>query len=138
MALFMLGHSIFRTGVAIKIAYLIGVLARYLGDMGVREVILMTTALTSAFLDNLSVIVAFTPVIDSLVASDISRVTYWTLLYGGTLGGNLTPIGSTANIVAIGLCDKAKIKIDWGYWLKLAVLPTLTQLLITSLWTFLM
>lgn len=99
-----------------------------------REMLLVITALTSAFLDNLSVIVAFTPVAEGLVATGASRSLYWTLLYGGTLGGNFTPIGSTANIVAMGLCEKAKIRVKWSQWLKIALVPTLLQLLVACSW----
>jgi len=59
------------------------------------------------------------------------------LLYGGTLGGNYTPIGSTANIVALGMCDKARIHLDWSYWLKIAFLTTTLQVIISLLWSYL-
>ncbi|MEM4620990.1 MAG: hypothetical protein QW607_12360 [Desulfurococcaceae archaeon] len=74
-------------------------------------ILLLVTAVTSAFLDNLSVIVAFIPVAQSLVYSSLPKSLYWALLFGGVLGGNFTPIGSTANIVAIGICEKAKIRV---------------------------
>ncbi|MEM4850983.1 MAG: SLC13 family permease [Desulfurococcaceae archaeon] len=138
IALFMLGHSLLWTGVAMKIAYLISILSSHLGGLAMSEILLVTTASTSAFLDNLSVIVAFTPVADGLVAMGISRSVYWVLLYGGTLGGNFTPIGSTANIVAIGLCEKAKVRVTWSSWFRVAFIPTILQLLAACAWaTFL-
>jgi len=135
IALFMLGYSLLYSGVATKIAYLISALLPALGELFVKEVLLVTTAATSAVLDNLSVVVAFTPVASSLVYGGVSRSIYWTLLYGGTLGGNFTPIGSTANIVALGLCDKARIRISWASWLRVALVPTLIQIIIAVVWT---
>lgn len=134
IALFMLGYSLMWTGVAMKIAYFMGIISLGLGDLVLREALLAITATTSAFLDNLSVIVAFTPVAQSLVNIGISSSIYWALLFGGVLGGNFTPIGSTANIIAVGLCEKAKIKISWKEWLKLAFIATLLQVVIAGIW----
>ncbi|MEM4763178.1 MAG: citrate transporter, partial [Desulfurococcaceae archaeon] len=129
-----LGYSLMWTGVAMKIAYFMGIISLGLGDLVLREALLAITATTSAFLDNLSVIVAFTPVAQSLVNIGISSSIYWALLFGGVLGGNFTPIGSTANIIAVGLCEKAKIKISWKEWLKLAFIATLLQVVIAGIW----
>lgn len=134
IALFMLGHSLMWTGVAVKIAYSISMISQSLGDVLLKEILFMITALTSAFLDNLSVIVAFTPVAQSLVQTGLTNGIYWALLFGGVLGGNLTPIGSTANIVAIGLCEKGKIRISWKEWLKLSSIATLLQIIIAGMW----
>ncbi len=134
ITLFMLGHSLTWTGAVVKIAYLVTVISLGLGEFALREILLTVTALTSAFLDNLSVIVAFTPVAQSLVHVGASTTLYWALLFGGVLGGNFTPIGSTANIVALGICEKAKMRIPWKEWLKLALIPTLIQVLISCVW----
>ncbi|MEM1700147.1 MAG: SLC13 family permease [Desulfurococcaceae archaeon] len=134
IALFMLGHSLLWTGVAMRIAYLISKATIGLGSLLLGEVLLLATSVTSAFLDNLSVIVAFTPVAQSLVYSGLPHGLYWALLFGGVLGGNFTPIGSTANIVAVGICEKAKIRISWLNWLKLASVATLVQLLLACSW----
>jgi Na+/H+ antiporter NhaD/arsenite permease-like protein len=43
-------------------------------------------------------------------------------LFGGCLGGNITLIGSTANIVAIGILEKEKhIRIRFFEWLKIGL-----------------
>ncbi|MEM4062129.1 MAG: citrate transporter, partial [Desulfurococcaceae archaeon] len=122
------------TGVAMRIAYLISKATIGLGSLLLGEVLLLATSVTSALLDNLSVIVAFTPVAQSLVYSGLPHGLYWALLYGGVLGGNFTPIGSTANIVAVGICEKAKIRLSWLNWLKLASAATLVQLLVACSW----
>ena len=56
---------------------------------------------------------------------------WWSLLFGSTLGGNLTIIGSTANIVAISQAEKAGIienGIHFGVWLKKGVIITMITL----------
>jgi len=129
----MLGYSLTWAGSAVKIAYLITTSTLGLGESALREILLVATAFASTFLDNLSVIVAFTPVAQSLVYAGASTNVYWGSLFGGVLGGNFTPIGSTANIVAIGLCEKAKFRISWKDWFKLALAPTLIQVLIARI-----
>ncbi len=44
---------------------------------------------------------------------------WWSLLFGGCYGGNWTMIGSTANIVALGVLEHEKgIKITFFEWFK--------------------
>jgi len=61
-------------------------------------------------------------------------LSYFALLFGGVFGGNYTPIGSTANIVALGLAEKRRVKITWRKWLKLAVIPTTLQVVVALLY----
>jgi len=43
---------------------------------------------------------------------------WWALLFGGCFGGNITLVGSTANIVALGILEKEKnIKMTFFRWL---------------------
>jgi Na+/H+ antiporter NhaD/arsenite permease-like protein len=97
----------------------------------IAVMLLVFSAILSAFLDNLSVIVALTPVARAYYTMTQSSVFYWVLLYGGVIGGNFTPKGSTANIVAWGLAERSKAKLSWGFWLKTAIVPTLLQLIVT-------
>ena len=58
-----------------------------------------------------------------------------TMLMGGTLGGNATLIGSTANIVAAGVVERREMgKITFGEWLKPGlIVAIITMLLVTVL-----
>jgi len=61
-------------------------------------------------------------------------VFYWALLFSGTLAGNYTPVGSTANIVALGILEQNKEKISFSYWVKKAFVVTTLQLLVSIVW----
>ncbi|MBI1953766.1 MAG: hypothetical protein HYS41_06565 [Candidatus Omnitrophica bacterium] len=91
--------------------------------------ILGLSAILTAFLDNILVVATFIPIIADLGAAGAPTASlWWGLLFGGTLGGNATMIGSTANIVAIGMLEKEKYPVRFAQWLGpgLAVtLPTL-------------
>ncbi|NUM54540.1 MAG: hypothetical protein HUU46_12915 [Candidatus Hydrogenedentes bacterium] len=75
------------------------------------------SAIGSAFVDNVIFVAAFSPVIEELSANVHAMPLWWGLLYGACLGGNITLIGSTANIVALGMLEKhyrAHVRfLDW-------------------------
>lgn len=134
ISLFMLGYSLLWSGVAPKLAYAIVALSGVLDGLStIPQLLLFFSAMLSSVLDNLSVIVAFTSVAKTLVASGLPTTLYWALLYGGVLGGNLTPIGSTANIIAMSMVEK-KMKVSWTEWCLMASLITMLQIVIALLW----
>jgi len=64
---------------------------------------------------------------------------YFGLLAGATLGGNLTPIGASANITAIGILRKEGYEVASGTFMKYSVPFTLAAvmtgyLLIWAIW----
>ncbi len=138
ISLFMLGYSLFWSGVASKLAYLTVLLSSLTGAVSfplLYTIMLVLSAGLSSVLDNLSVIVALTPVAQTLVSIGGSAAAFWALLYGGVFGGNYTPIGSSANIIAVGLSEKNKMEIGWGEWLKMALVATTIEVVVAIAWT---
>jgi hypothetical protein len=82
------------------------------------------TAVGSAFVDNVVFVAAFVPIIKSLAASGLHAMPlWWALLFGACYGGNITMIGSTANIVALGMLEKSYHgHIRFLDWLKVGLL----------------
>jgi len=102
------------------------------GPSGMIPFVLTIASLGSAFVDNIVFVAAFTPVIQALVerAADYS-VLWWALLFGACFGGNITVVGSTANIVASGLLEKhGHSPIKFGTWFKLGAIVGLVTGLI--------
>ncbi len=93
--------------------------------MALRSLVFLGSAIVSSLLDNVVVVAALTPVIKNLVAMNPLRdVLWWVLLFGACFGGNLTIIGSTANIIAIGTLEKdRKRSISFSAWIKLTIIP---------------
>ena len=85
--------------------------------------VLWTSALASGILDNVVLVAAFIPVIQSFQNMGFNlRPLWWALLFGGCLGGNITMVGSTANIVALGLLEKEKnLRINFFHWLGIGL-----------------
>lgn len=102
------------------------------GPKGMIPFVVLISSLGSAFVDNIVFVAAFTPVIQALVerAADYS-VLWWALLFGACFGGNITVVGSTANIVASGLLEKhGHHPIRFGLWIRLGAIVGLATGLI--------
>lgn len=93
--------------------------------------LLLVSAVLTAFLDNILVVASFIPVIADLAAKGVSSGgLWWALLFGGTLGGNATMIGSTANVVAIGMLEKEKYPVKFSRWLGPGLAVTIPTLIL--------
>lgn len=94
------------------------------GPKAMVPFVLFLSAIGSAFVDNIVFVAAFTPVIQVLQNTDSSfSILWWALLFGACFGGNITAIGSTANIVALGMFEKRyHTHIGFMKWLKLGAL----------------
>jgi len=72
--------------------------------------IVVFSVLLSAFVDNIPYIAAMLPVVDMLGANmdlmEANMLLPFGLLVGSCLGGNITPIGASANVVAYGMLHK--------------------------------
>jgi Na+/H+ antiporter NhaD/arsenite permease-like protein len=93
-------------------------------------IVLFGSAFISSMLDNVVVVVSFIPIIKSLVAVDpLYRILWWALLFGACFGGNMTIIGSTANLIAIGQLEKAKkTSITFWQWFKVGFIVSIITL----------
>lgn len=98
----------------------------------------------SAFIDNIPYVAAMLPVVQGVAAlmnggAGIEpELFYFGLLTGATLGGNLTPIGASANIAAIGILRKNGETVRTRDFLRIGVPFTLAAVLVGagSLWLF--
>lgn len=92
------------------------------------------SSLFSSFLDNVVFVATFIPVIKEVIAEhpEFAKTAWWALLYGACLGGNFTHIGSTANIVALGILEKEKsITIGVRRWLFMGFCSTILLILLS-------
>lgn len=95
-------------------------------------VVVFASGVLSGFLDNTVVVASSVPVIKNMHMIHIGlKPLWWCLLFGACLGGNLTVIGSTANIIAIGVLEKrCNLKINFLEWLKIGIIITSLTLII--------
>lgn len=86
--------------------------------------------LLTGFMDNVLAVATFIPILADIEKTGIFTYPFWWgMLFGGTLFGNLTIIGSTANIVAMGLLEKEFGKsIKFMEWLKPGIVVSVITL----------
>lgn len=85
------------------------------------------SVLLSAFIDNIPYVATMLPVVANIsqLLGIEPYLLYFGLLTGATLGGNLTPIGASANITGIGILKKAGYSVATKDFVKLGVPFTL-------------
>lgn len=89
----------------------------------IYSLIVWASVLFSAFIDNIPYTATMLPVVQGIaVAMGIEPyLLYFGLLAGATLGGNLTPIGASANITGIGILRKAGYEVKTSDFLKIGI-----------------
>lgn len=89
----------------------------------------------SAFMDNVLAVATFIPIVQDLGALGVYNFPlWWGMLFAATFFGNLTLIGSTANIVAIGMLERRqKITITFMQWLKVGAVISIQTLAIATI-----
>ena len=90
------------------------------------------SVLLSAFIDNIPYVATMLPVVTALnsgMGIEGSYLLYFGLLAGATLGGNLTPIGASANITGLGILRKEGYNVKAGTFMKLSVPFTLAAVI---------
>lgn len=101
--------------------------------------IVFVSVFLSAFIDNIPYVATMLPVISGLTAGlpGVSPyLLYFGLLCGATLGGNLTPVGASANVVGIGILRKEGYEVKTKDFLKIGVPFTLVAVLGGYLFTW--
>ena len=94
-------------------------------------VIVFASVLISAVVDNIPYVLTMLPVVEGVAKSmNVDAcVLYFGLLVGATLGGNITPIGASANITGIGILRREGYEVKAGDFMKISVPFTLTAVL---------
>ena len=93
-------------------------------------VIVWASVIISAFIDNIPYVATMIPVIAGMAATlgvDPTPL-YFGLLSGATLGGNMTPIGASANITGIGILRKAGYEVKNADFFKIGIPFTLAAI----------
>jgi Na+/H+ antiporter NhaD/arsenite permease-like protein len=91
--------------------------------------------LASGIVDNVPLALAMTYVLKDLAAipgMPALGLMVWSLALGVDIGGNLTPIGASANVVAYAYMEHNHGSIGWKRWLMIAVPPTILVMLVAS------
>ncbi|MHC1728223.1 MAG: SLC13 family permease [Syntrophobacteraceae bacterium] len=125
---------------------LIQVIADWVKDMSQGNLviaillILWVSAIASAIIDNIPFTATMLPIVAYLtttIPGAQSGVLWWALALGACLGGNGTMIGASANVVTVGMAERAGYPISFMYYAKVAFVPMLITIVICSFWLIL-
>ena len=133
IAVFILVDSLTQTGIIADLAQFIFGLT---GSNLFSAFLLVTgmSVMLSAFIDNVPYIVAMLPV-TQLVAEHAGvspYVLYFGLLIGTSVGGNITPIGASANIVGVGLLKNRGYDTSFWDFVKIGLPFTIVSVLVSA------
>jgi Na+/H+ antiporter NhaD/arsenite permease-like protein len=138
------GTLVFFAGLFIMVGALVNVgalkiVADYIGEaVGgnaplAAGVVVVVSAVVSGIVDNIPYVASMTPVISQLneqITSINNDGLWWALALGADFGGNMTIVGASANVVAIGLAHAAGHKITFWQFAKYGVPVTLVSTLL--------
>jgi Na+/H+ antiporter NhaD/arsenite permease-like protein len=116
MGLFIMVGALVKTGVITTLAE---AAARATGGslLVASGLLLWVSGALSAIVDNIPYVATMAPVTGALVETmpdgHDPRVLWWSLALGADLGGNATAIGASANVVVLGLADRAGHRIGF-------------------------
>ena len=122
---------------SIREAGIINDLAAFIAGFGgsnkflLFSIVVWGSVLISAFIDNIPYTATMLPLLAG-VASAMNvepHFLFFGLLVGATLGGNLTPIGASANIAGVGMLRKEGYEVGFGDFMKIGVPFTLTAVI---------
>ena len=94
-------------------------------------IVVWGSVLISAFVDNIPYVATMLPVLTAVTATlgIEPYLLYFGLLSGATLGGNITPIGASANITAVGMLGKEGYQVSFTEFMRIGIPYTLVAVM---------
>ena len=101
-------------------------------------VIILVAVVISAFVDNVPFLLAMIPVVQQVADIQGAPVPLllFGLLIGACLGGNITPIGASANIVSVGLLRKEGYQVTFREFMGVGVPFTIAAVITSSIFVW--
>jgi Na+/H+ antiporter NhaD/arsenite permease-like protein len=136
VGLFIMVEGIIQAGIVGGIAERIAEAAN--GDVAVASLaILWFSAGASAIIDNIPYTATAIPVVQQLVDSGMAPdALWWSLALGACLGGNLTIIGASANVVVSNMADREGHPITFFMFLKYGAMTVAASMVISTIYVW--
>ncbi len=132
VGLFILVEALIDVGIIQGVAEELGKIAN--GNAGVATIgILWISAGVSAIVDNIPYTATAIPVVKHLALSGIpAEPMWWALSLGACLGGNLTIVGASANVVVANISERAGEPIKFSEFVKYGSVVVLASMVICT------
>jgi len=136
MALFIVVAAAEETGLIQSIAEWVAHISQ--GNLAVAVLMIVwVSALASAAVDNIPFTATMLPIVaflNATIPGAENGVLWWALALGACFGGNGTMIGASANVVTVGLAEKAGYHISFLYYMKACFVPMLITVALASVY----
>jgi Na+/H+ antiporter NhaD/arsenite permease-like protein len=128
-ALFIMVGALVNVGALKMVADAIGA---YVGNDGALAAgaIVVVSALASGIVDNIPYVTSMAPVVQQLndtITTISNDGLWWALAFGADFGGNMTIVGASANVVAVGLAYASGYKITFWQFAKYGIPVTIVS-----------
>ncbi|WP_406005142.1 ArsB/NhaD family transporter [Streptomyces sp. NBC_00637] len=132
--LFIMIGGLIETGVIGEVSK---ALADAIGDneLGGSMLLLGASAVLSGVVDNIPYVATMAPITSDLVQSmggSGDHVMWWALAIGADLGGNATAIGASANVVVLGIAERARQPISFWQFTKYGLVVTAVTMALSA------
>jgi Na+/H+ antiporter NhaD/arsenite permease-like protein len=137
VGLFVLVEGIVHVGVVSSVAEWLAVQSG--GDVRIASIsLLWFSAIASAIVDNIPYTATAIPVVQHLIDTGMpGEVLWWSLALGACLGGNLTLVGASANIVVANEASRAGHPIRFIQFMRYGVVVTFVSIAIATVYVWL-
>ena len=133
IGLFMLVGGVIEIGVIDAVAD--AIIAVTGGALGATAIlVLWVSTILSGVIDNIPYTATMIPVVDQLSSGHESDVLWWALAIGADLGGNMTIIGASANVVLASMAEREGHPITFGAFLRYGLPVTIGTVLISTVY----
>jgi Na+/H+ antiporter NhaD/arsenite permease-like protein len=135
IGLFIIVGGLEQTGVIKNVAAYITNIFKG-NHVGLFSTLLWGSGFASGIIDNVPFALSMAYVLQNIAkfaGVPALSLMLWATSLGTDIGGNFTPIGASANVVAYTSMEKKGLHIGWGRWLKLAVPATFISLTICNI-----
>jgi len=135
MGLFVVVGGLEHTGVISTIAASITNIFKD-NHMGFLSTLVWGSGIASGIIDNIPFSLSMAYILENIVkfaGVPALSIMVWATTLGMNIGGNFSPIGASANVVAYSSMEKRGQSIGWKRWLKLSVPATLIALAVSNI-----
>ncbi len=97
--------------------------------------VLWVSGIASGFIDNIPFTITMIPIVRMMLETNPipHNILWWALSLGACLGGNLTLIGASANIVSMAILKKSGYHVSFGQYARWSAPGTILSLVVASL-----
>jgi Na+/H+ antiporter NhaD/arsenite permease-like protein len=128
-ALFIMVGALVNVGALKMVADAIGAFVGNDGALAAGAIVLVS-ALASGVVDNIPYVTSMAPVVQQLndtITTISNDGLWWALAFGADFGGNMTIVGASANVVAVGLAYASGYKITFWQFAKYGIPVTIVS-----------